>query len=139
MGGSYSHEFMVPAAVGDDDVYYSETSGYSANREKATSGIVPKDLVDAAPVGAVEEFATPGVVTIAALEAAPYSVPADLQFKSTSFFIGDGKPFLVVLRGSDELEEVASGALGFTRLRRQANRLWKSCPSWVQIQAALAR
>jgi len=113
MGGSYSHEFMVPAEVGDDDVIYNEESGYAANREKATSAIVPADLKDAAPVGAVEEFPTPGVVTIAALEAAPYSVPADKQFK-TLVYIGDGKLFPVILRGSDELEEAKLGALGFT-------------------------
>jgi len=116
MGGSYSHEFMVPAEVGDDDVVYCEAGGYSANREKATSGIVPADLADAAPVGAVEEFPTPGVVTIAALEAAPYSVPADRQFK-TLVYMGDGKPFLVILRGSDELEEAKLGSLGFTLWR----------------------
>jgi prolyl-tRNA synthetase len=116
MGGSFSHEFMVPAEVGDDDIIYCEESGYAANREKATSGIVPKDLADAAPIGATEEFATPGVVTIAALEAAPYSVPGDKQFK-TLVFIGDGKPFLVILRGSDELEEAKLGSLGFTLFR----------------------
>jgi prolyl-tRNA synthetase len=116
MGGSFSHEFMVPAEVGDDDVIYCEESGYAANREKATSGLVPPDLADAAPVGPVEEFATPGVLTIAALEAAPYSVPADQQFK-TLVYIGDGRPFLVILRGSDELEEAKLGALGFTLLR----------------------
>src|SRR3954464_4156530 len=66
MGGSFSHEFMVPAEVGDDDVVYCEESGYSANREKATSGIVPTGLADAAPTGELAEFATPGVVTIAA-------------------------------------------------------------------------
>ncbi len=116
MGGSFSHEFMVPAEVGDDDVIYNEASGYAANREKATSGLVPADLADAAPAGAVEEFATPGVVTIAALEAAPYGVAADRQFK-TLVFIGDGKPFLVILRGCDELEEAKLGALGFTLFR----------------------
>ena len=112
MGGSFSHEFMVPAPVGDDDVVHCEQSGYSANREKATSGLVPKDLADAAPAGAIEEFATPGVVTIAALAAAPHHVAADRQFK-TLVYIGDGKPFLVVLRGCDELEEAKLGTLGF--------------------------
>ncbi len=118
MGGSFSHEFMVPAEIGDDDVIYNEESGYAANREKATSALVPADLKDAPPAGATEEFATPGIVTIAALEAAPYSVPADQQFK-TLVYIGDGKPFLVVLRGCDELEEAKLGALGFA-LRRPA-------------------
>ncbi|MFZ5494867.1 MAG: proline--tRNA ligase [Verrucomicrobiota bacterium] len=112
MGGSFSHEFMVPAPVGDDDIVYCEQSGYSANREKATSGIVPQDLADAAPVGALEEFATPGIVTIAALAAAPHNVAADKQFK-TLVYVGDGKPFLVVLRGCDDLEEAKLGVLGF--------------------------
>jgi prolyl-tRNA synthetase len=116
MGGSFSHEFMVPAEIGDDDVIYNEASGYAANREKAKSALVPADLADAAPVGAIEEFATPGVVTIAALEAAPFSVPADKQFK-TLVYMGDGKPFLVILRGCDELEEAKLGALGFTLFR----------------------
>jgi prolyl-tRNA synthetase len=116
MGGSFSHEFMVPAEVGDDDVVYCEEGGYAANREKATSALVPGDLVEAAPDGAVEEFPTPGVGTIAALEAAPYGVPADRQFK-TLVYVGDGKPFLVILRGCDELEEAKLGTLGFTLFR----------------------
>lgn len=116
MGGSYSHEFMVPAEIGDDDVVFCEESGYAANREKATSGLVPADLVDAAPAGEVETFPTPGVQTIAALEAPPYAVPADRQFK-TLVYIGDGRPFVVILRGNDELEEAKLGALGFQLLR----------------------
>ncbi|MGA2017450.1 MAG: proline--tRNA ligase [Opitutaceae bacterium] len=116
MGGSYSHEFMVPAEVGDNDLFFNEESGYAANREKARSSIVPEGLADAAPAGEPEEFPTPGVLTIAALEAAPYGVPADRQFK-TLVYIGDGRPFAVVLRGSDELEEAKLGSLGFTLVR----------------------
>ena len=116
MGGSFSHEFMVPAEIGDDDVIYNEESGYAANREKATSAFVPADLADAAPAGAVEEFATPGVVTIAALAAQPYGIAGDQQFK-TLVYMGDGKPFLVILRGNDELEEAKLGSLGFTLFR----------------------
>ncbi len=136
MGGSFSEEFMIPAAVGDDDVFYNEESGYAANREKATSGMVPAGLADAAPAGAVEEFATPGALTIAALEAAPYLVPADLQFK-TLVYIGDGKPFLVVLRGGDELEAAKLGSSASpwsARLRRR-----KSRRSWAPGRAASAR
>ena len=118
MGGSLSHEFMVPAEVGDDDVVYCEESGYAANREKATSGLVPADLKDAPPAGALEEFPTPGVVTIAGLAEPPYNVPAARQFK-TLVYVGDGRPFAVVLRGEDELEETKLGSLGFT-VRRPA-------------------
>ena len=116
MGGSFSHEFMVPAEVGDDDVVYCEESGYSANREKATSGLVPPGLPDAAPAGAIEEFPTPGVVTIAALAAPPFGVAAKQQFK-TLLYMGDGKLFGIILRGDDELEEAKLGALGFTLWR----------------------
>ena len=116
MGGSFSHEFMVPAEIGDDDVIYNEESGYAANREKATSALVRADLADAAPVGGVEEFATPGATTVAALSAAPYGIAGDQQFK-TLVYMGDGKPFLVILRGNDELEEAKLGSLGFTIFR----------------------
>ena len=116
MGGSYSHEFMVPAEVGDNDVFYNEESGYAANREKARSAIVPDGFAEAAPGDPPQEFPTPGVVTIAALEAPPHSVPADRQFK-TLVYIGDGRPFAVVLRGCDELEEAKLGALGYALLR----------------------
>ena len=116
MGGSFSHEFMVPAEVGDNDLFYNEESGYAANREKARSSLVPEGHADAAPAGAPEEFPTPGVVTIAALEAQPHGVPADRQFK-TLIFIGDGMPFAVILRGSDEREEAKLGSLGFTLTR----------------------
>jgi prolyl-tRNA synthetase len=116
MGGSFSHEFMVPAEIGDNDLFYNEESGYAANRERARSAIVPEGFVDAAPAGPLEEFPTPGVVTIAALEAPPHGVPADRQFK-TLVFMGDGRPFAVILRGCDELEEAKLGSLGYTLVR----------------------
>lgn len=116
MGGSFSHEFMVPAEVGDDDIVTCESCCYAANREKATSALVPADLADAEPAGAIEEFATPGVTTIADLAKLPYEVAADQQFK-TLVFIGDEKPFVVILRGCDDLEEAKLGALGFQHFR----------------------
>jgi len=116
MGGNYSHEFMVPAEIGDDDIIYCEASGYAANREKANSGLVPKNLADAAPTGEREEFATPGATTINALSKEPYNVAPDAQFK-TLVYHGDGKPFLIILRGNDELEEAKLGSLGFGGVR----------------------
>jgi prolyl-tRNA synthetase len=116
MGGSFSHEFMIPAEVGDNDLFYNEESGYAANREKARSAIIPAGFEDPAPAGALEEFPTPGAVTIEALSSAPYNVPADRQFK-TLILVGDGKPFAVVLRGCDELEEAKLGPLGFALVR----------------------
>lgn len=102
IGGKFSHEFMVPAETGENEVVYCEGCGYGANIEKATSGI-PKTA--AREIGAaVEKFATPGVVTIEALSKAPYSVPANRQIK-TLVYIADSKPILILVRGDDQLNE----------------------------------
>src|SRR5712664_1825833 len=37
MGGKFSHEFMVPAATGENEVVFCEGCGYAANVEKASS------------------------------------------------------------------------------------------------------
>ena len=102
IGGKFSHEFMVPAETGENDVVYCEACGYAANIEKATSGI-PRTAAREIGV-AVEKFATPGVVTIEALSKAPYSVPANRPIK-TLVFIADSQPLLVLLRGDDQLNE----------------------------------
>jgi prolyl-tRNA synthetase len=102
IGGNYSHEFMVPAETGENEVVFCEACGYAANIEKATSGI-PKTA--ARDVGATtEKFATPGVVTIEALSKAPYSVPANRQIK-TLVYIADSKPVIILIRGDDQLNE----------------------------------
>jgi prolyl-tRNA synthetase len=102
IGGNYSHEFMVPAETGENEVAFCEACGYAANLEKAASGL-PKTA--AREIGAaVEKFATPGVVTIEALSKAPYSVPANRQVK-TLVFIADSKPVIILIRGDDQLNE----------------------------------
>jgi len=102
IGGKFSHEFMVPAETGENEVVFCEGCGYAANLEKATSGI-PKTA--AREIGApIEKFDTPGVVTIEALAKAPYSVPANRQIK-TLVYIADGKPVIVLIRGDDQLNE----------------------------------
>ncbi len=102
IGGNYSHEFMVPAETGENDVAFCEACGYAANIEKATSGI-PKTA--AREIGAaVEKFATPGVVTIEALSKEPYKVPANRQIK-TLVYIADSKPIVILIRGDDQLNE----------------------------------
>ncbi|MBI5799215.1 MAG: proline--tRNA ligase [Verrucomicrobia bacterium] len=102
IGGNLSHEFMVPAETGENDVVYCESGHYAANIEKATSGI-PKTA--AREIGAgIEKFATPGVVTIEALSKPPFSVPANRQIK-TLVYIADSQPVLVLVRGDDQLNE----------------------------------
>jgi len=110
IGGKFSHEFMVPAETGENEVVFCEACGYAANIEKATSGIPPTAAREAG--AAVEKFATPGVVTIEALTKAPCSVPANRQIK-TLVYIADSKPVIVLIRGDDQLNEAKlAGLLG---------------------------
>jgi len=116
MGGAFSHEFMVPAEVGDDDVVYCEESGYAANVEKASSGIVTDGLSVEAPEGEVVEFETPGATTINALAKEPYKIAAARQYK-TLLYVGDDKLFAIVIRGCDDLQESKLGSLGYEFVR----------------------
>jgi prolyl-tRNA synthetase len=115
IGGNYSHEYMVPADTGENEVVFCEACGYAANVEKATSGI-PKTA--SREIGAaVEKFATPGVVTIDALTKEPHKVPANRQIK-TLVYIADSKPVLILLRGDDQLNEPKlAGVLGTPTFR----------------------
>jgi len=115
IGGNYSHEFMVPAETGENEVVFCESCGYAANVEKATSGI-PKTAAREQG-SAIEKFATPGIVTIEALTKEPYSVGANLQIK-TLVYIADSKPVLILVRGDDQLNEAKlAGSLGTPTFR----------------------
>jgi prolyl-tRNA synthetase len=102
MGGSASVEFVAPTEAGEDDVVRCPTGDYAANVEKATSPVAAVE--DPATVPAAEQFATPGVQTIADLEAAPYGVPGERQIKTLTYVI-DGQLTLVLLRGDHTLVE----------------------------------
>jgi prolyl-tRNA synthetase len=102
MGGSGSQEFMVRTDAGEDLVAACPKCNYAANTETATSRIAAEHD-EPAPAG-VEQFATPGVVTIEALEQPPYAVPARRQLK-TLIYVADDKLVLAVVRGDHELNE----------------------------------
>lgn len=115
MGGQYSHEFMVPAETGESEVAYCESGDYAANVEKATSRVAVRDSADGG--GALEKFATPGVVTIEALTQAPYGVAADRQIK-TLVYVVESKLALVLMRGDHPLNEAKlTGTLGTPNFR----------------------
>jgi prolyl-tRNA synthetase len=102
IGGNYSHEFMVPAETGENEVAFCEACGYAANIEKATSGIPKTAAREIGPE--IGKFDTPGVVTIEALTKEPYKVPANRQIK-TLVYIADSKPIIILIRGDDQLNE----------------------------------
>jgi prolyl-tRNA synthetase len=129
MGGSGSTEFMVPTDAGEDLIASCESCGYAANTEKATSKTDTTDkykLPGETP--AAEKFATPGVVTIEALSAKPYSVPADQQLK-TLVYVADEKPVVAIVRGDDQLNEAKLQTATGAQILRPAHP--EEIPGWM--------
>jgi prolyl-tRNA synthetase len=115
MGGKFSHEFMVPAETGENEVVFCGNCNYAANVEKASSALPKRE---AQPAGAEPaKFPTPGVTTIEALSRPPHSVPANRQIKTLVYMV-ESKPVLVLVRGDDQVNEAKlAGALGTATFR----------------------
>ncbi|MBL0275072.1 MAG: proline--tRNA ligase [Anaeromyxobacter sp.] len=102
MGGSGSQEFMVRTDAGEDLVAACAACRYAANTETATSRL--EVVADQPGPAALEQFATPGVVTIEALQRQPYGVGARRQLK-TLVYSADGALVVAVVRGDHDLNE----------------------------------
>jgi prolyl-tRNA synthetase len=115
MGGSESSEFMVRTDAGEDLVAACPRCRYAANTETATSRLPAEP--DGPGLPRPEKFATPGVVTIDALAAAPYGVAARRQLK-TLVYVADEELVVAVVRGDQELNEAKlQTATGAQQLR----------------------
>jgi prolyl-tRNA synthetase len=101
IGGKDSHEFLLPTATGEDTVVTCPGCGYTANAEKAESALPP---LPSEPEGPLREVATPGVKTIAGL-AEFLNVPEAKTLKAV-FYMADGAPVFVTIRGDLEVNEV---------------------------------
>src|ERR1039457_2793051 len=116
MGGSQSHEFMVPSDAGEDFVVQCHACKYSANLEKAISTASEPRRPDVEGDRAPEEFHTPGQKTIADLSAFT-GLPETSLIKSV-VLAADEKPILVLLRGDHQLSETKlQSELGANDLR----------------------
>lgn len=119
MGGQHSHEFMVPAEIGEDQIVYNSAGTYAANLQKASSAIASafSDSTDLSDQPFPEKFATPNVKTIEDLTKPPFNVSANRQIK-TLIYIAKGEPILVLLKGDDHLNESKlARALGSAHFR----------------------
>ena len=129
MGGSGSTEFMVPTEAGEDLIASCESCGYAANTEKASSKVeTPNRFASAGATPPLEEFATPGVVTIEALSKAPYGVGPEQQLK-TLVYVGDDKPVLAIVRGDDQLNEAKLQTASGAQVLRPARP--EEIPGWL--------
>jgi prolyl-tRNA synthetase len=101
IGGKDSHEFMVIAETGEDEIMHCPQCGYSANTEKAVSAVA--GLPEETPLP-VEEVATPGMASIE--EVSDFlKVPRSRTLKAV-FYVTDGEFVFVVIRGDIEVNEV---------------------------------
>ena len=125
IGGSVSHEFMVlvDTSVGENDVFYCEKCGYSANSNHAVSKL--NDEETDGGFDKLETVDTPNVKTIEELSRF-FNINKNCILKAVLYvasFADDAKgnpvpdrPVLVMIRGDKEVEEtkLMNGA-GVTR------------------------
>ncbi len=126
IGGFDTQEFMAIADSGEDTMLFNESDGYAANLEMATS--ILSTIADRADIGdELEEFATPGIVTIDALANFPGGAAAEHQIKTLVYIAppvsppaggSKGGAILALLRGDHQLNEAKlANALGVGALR----------------------
>lgn len=121
MGGSASHEFVVPHESGEDSFIVCDSCDYAANVEAETlvrEGAAPEEPA------AVEKVATPECKTIAEV-AAFVGVPTRQTVKAVFYWLTpygapetEGRLVFVLIRGDLEVNEVkVSNILGGGSLR----------------------
>jgi prolyl-tRNA synthetase len=101
IGGKDSHEFMLPAESGEDEIVTCKACGYAANVEKArfNKGAARQDA--SLPL---KNVATPGMHSIEEV-AGFLKVPAKETLKAV-FYVADGRFIFVVIRGDLPVNEI---------------------------------
>lgn len=116
MGGSKSQEFMVENEYGEDTCAVNYESGYAANIEVAVSDVKPLTRVDNGE--SIEEFDTPNSKTIVELSE-NHNLPIERCAKSVIYIV-DSKPVLILMRGTDQLNETKLQSIFETNNTRPA-------------------
>lgn len=101
IGGNFSHEFMVLADTGEEEIAWCNC-GYGANSEKAEcldnyekSNEAQQDMqvIDTPNVGTIEDVSK-------------FLNSSAQKFIKTIIYIADGKPIAVLIRGDYEINEI---------------------------------
>lgn len=103
IGGDASHEFMAPAANGEDFVVRCAECGYAANQERADTGRTSRVPGKQAEAADPQIVSTPNAGTIEQVSA---MLKADsASFIKTLIYVADEAPVAVLLRGDHEANE----------------------------------
>ena len=101
IGGKDSHEFILIAESGEDQIVQCSGCGFAANLERASGVKSPQPKTGSMPL---EEVATPGIKTIKGL-ADFIGVPESKTLKAV-FYSADGQIVFVVIRGDLDVNDV---------------------------------
>lgn len=103
IGGDASHEFMVPAGNGEDQIVRCPSCSYAANTERADTGRTPTEITAGADADELTTVDTPGVTTIEQVSTMLGCEPS--QMIKTLIYVADEKPVAVLIRGDHEANE----------------------------------
>jgi prolyl-tRNA synthetase len=101
IGGSFSHEFMVLAETGEEEIAWCNC-GYGANSEKAEC-IKPEKTTSSEPMLNIEEVLTPNIGPVE--DVAKFLSTTKEKFVKTMIYVADGKPLAVLVRGDHDVNE----------------------------------
>ncbi len=104
IGGDTSVEYMALAEAGEAELVYCEDCGFAADTEAATAVCEVTEGV----AGELTRIETPGVATIADL-AQLMGVPESATRKAIAIVDGDKKPWVVIVPGDHEVNDVKAG------------------------------
>lgn len=103
IGGDASHEFMIPAANGEDQIVFCKKTNYAANLERAETGRKPSVLATSADAKPIAKLHTPDVGSIEAVCKLLKCKPEKMV--KTLIYLADDKPVAVLLRGDHQANE----------------------------------
>ena len=101
IGGKDSHEFMLIADTGEDEVIRCDKCDYAANADKAVS--TKRPIAPEKPLP-MEEVATPGMKTIE--ELANFLKMSKGHTLKAVFYVADGQVVFAMIRGDLDVNEV---------------------------------
>ena len=102
IGGSFSHEFMVLADVGEDTIVFCQNCNYAANIEKAEA-VTTVDSPSERPKSKKEIY-TPNKHKVE--EVASFLGVLPQKIVKTILYLADEKPVAVLVRGDHDVNEI---------------------------------
>lgn len=122
IGGSVSHEYMVLTRIapgeqesGENDVFFCTQCDYAANAERAEAVLTP--VTATSSYTKTEIVDTPGAVSLEIMHR-EFKMHPELILKSLIYIADEQTPFMALIRGDYDVEEVKlQNAVGANEIR----------------------